>query len=206
MEDFPLGLDGGLDLAAELDETGDEGRLDRQFEAVRGDDGVKRAAEGDRQLSLPAASGHRQTVEEHEARDISEANRADAPILHGGHRFQAARGYVDHDLYQPAGGGNDCGVDRPGHQRDGAVAARRAVAGGVKEDYPELGAPIFRLRHESAVHVRVPAWLEDEKLADVIEVVERVAPLLEDRPAAQRRHAAADDAKGFAGGVIVDGT
>src|SRR5439155_20072650 len=81
-----------------------------------------------------------------------------------------------------------------------------AVTGVAKEDHPELGAPVFRLRHESAVHVRVPARLEDEELADVIEVVECVAPLLEDRPAAQRRNAAADDAKGFAGGAIVYGT
>src|SRR5205807_6667177 len=56
----------------------------------------------------------------------------------------------------------------------------------------------------TAVHVRVAARLEDEELANVVEVVERVAPLLEDGASAQRGDAATDDAKRFSGGVIVD--
>src|SRR3989454_6395375 len=75
----------------------------------------------------------------------------------------------------------------------------------MKEDHSELGTLVFRLRHEAAVHVGVTTRFEDQELADVIEVVERVAPLLEDGASAQRRNAAADDAKRFAGGVIVDG-
>ena len=75
----------------------------------------------------------------------------------------------------------------------------------MKEDDPELGAPVFRLRHEPAVHVRVTAWLEDQQLPNVIEVVERVAPLLEDGASAQRGNPAADDAKRLAGGVVVHG-
>jgi hypothetical protein len=50
----------------------------------------------------------------------------------------------------------------------------------------------------------VTARLEDEELSDVVEVFERVAPPFEDGASTQRRHAAADDAKRLAGGVIVD--
>jgi hypothetical protein len=75
----------------------------------------------------------------------------------------------------------------------------------MEEDHPKLGALVLRLCDETAIHVRVPAWLEDEQLADLVEVVERVAPLLEDGASAQGRDPTADDAKGFAGGVIVDG-
>ncbi len=75
----------------------------------------------------------------------------------------------------------------------------------MEEDHTELGALVLRLRHEPAVHVRVTARLEDEELADLVEVVERVAPLLQDGASAQRGDATADDAKGFAGRVIVDG-
>ena len=46
--------------------------------------------------------------------------------------------------------------------------------------------------------------LEDEKLTDGVEVLERVAPLLHDGATAQGRNAATDNPKGFARGVIID--
>src|SRR5712691_13305104 len=68
MDDVPFRFDGGLDLAAELDEARDERRLDRQFEAVRWNNGVKRASIRNSNLGPPPTDRHRQPVEEHKAR------------------------------------------------------------------------------------------------------------------------------------------
>src|SRR5438270_4774562 len=93
----------------------------------------------------------------------------------------------------------------PGDQRDRAVPAGGAVAGVVKEDDAQLSPVIHGIRDKSAVHVGVPAWFEDEQLPDVVEMVERIAPLLEDGSASQRWDAAADDPKRLPCRVIVDG-
>jgi hypothetical protein len=50
----------------------------------------------------------------------------------------------------------------------------------------------------------MPARLEDEQAANVVEVFGRIPALLEDRRAIERRHAAGDDPKRLAGGVVVD--
>src|ERR1700730_1055004 len=205
MDDVPFCLDRRLDLAPELDETRDERRLDGQLEAVRGNDGVKRAAVGDGNFDGSPANGHGRGVEQHEARDVLESNGAYPSIVDGGDRFQATGGHVHHDVDRWANGGDYGRVDRPGHQRDRAVAAGRAVPRVMEEDHPKLSALVFRLCDETAIHVGGPTWLEDEELADLIEVVESVAPLLQDGASAQRRDTTADDAKGFAGGVVVDG-
>jgi hypothetical protein len=73
----------------------------------------------------------------------------------------------------------------------------------MEEDDAEVGARVSGLRHEAAVHVRVPARLVDEQLADVIEELEREAALVEDRGALERRHTAGNDAKRLAGGVVI---
>src|ERR1700686_414052 len=203
MDDVPFCLDGGLDFPAELDEAPDERRLDGQPEAVRRNNGVERAAVGDRNLDLSATNGHGDCVEQHKARDVFESHGANPSSVHGGNRFQATRGDVDHDVDQWTDGGDHGRVDRPGYQRDRAVAAGRAVPRVMEEDHPKLGALVFWLGDKTAIHVGVPTWLEDEELADLVEVIERVAPLLEDGPSAQERDTTADDAEGFAGGVVV---
>ncbi len=86
------------------------------------------------------------------------------------------------------------------------MAARRAVPRVVEEDHPQLRARVLRVGDETAVHVGVPARLEDQQLPDMVEVFERIAPLLEDGGAAQRWHTAADDPERLAGGMVVDGT
>ena len=57
----------------------------------------------------------------------------------------------------------------------------------MEEDDAEVGAVVVRLDDVAAVHVRVPARLEDEEPADVVEPLERVAPLVEDRRAREQR-------------------
>src|ERR1700686_4408124 len=172
MDDVAFCLDGGLDLAAEPDEARDERRLDGQLEAVRGNNGVKRAAVGDRNLDGSPGDGHRPPVDQHEARDVLESHRANPSVLHGGNRFQATGGYVHHDVDRWANGWDYGRVYRPGHQRDRAVAAGRTVPRVMDEDHPKLGALVFRLCDETAIHVGVPTRLEDEELADVIRGVE----------------------------------
>jgi hypothetical protein len=73
----------------------------------------------------------------------------------------------------------------------------------VEEDDPEIRVPILRLGDEAAVHVRVAAGLVHEEASDVVEPLRGIAPLVEDRPAAQGLDAAGDDPEGLAGGVIV---
>jgi hypothetical protein len=50
----------------------------------------------------------------------------------------------------------------------------------------------------------VPARLEDEQATDVVEVVPRPAPSLEDGRSLEWRDAADDDPERLAGGVVVD--
>ena len=63
------------------------------------------------------------------------------------------------------------------------MPARSRVAGVVEEDDAEVGVVVVRLDDEAAVHVGVPARLVDEQPAHVVEPLERVAPLVEDRRA-----------------------
>jgi len=84
------------------------------------------------------------------------------------------------------------------------VAAGGRIARVVKEDDPEVGAVVLRLRDEAAVHVRVAARLVDEQPAHLVEVLCCEAPLLEDRPPFERWHPARDDPERFARGVVID--
>ena len=106
--------------------------------------------------------------------------------------------------FSPSSSLDDALVERPGHERDRPVAARRRVPGVVEEDDAEVGAVVVRLDDEAAVHVGVPARLVDEQPAHVVEPLERVAALVEDRRAARRFDAARDDPEGLAGRVVVD--
>ena len=74
----------------------------------------------------------------------------------------------------------------------------------MEEDDAEVGALVLGLGDEAAVHVGVAARLVDEQAADVVDVLERVAPLVEDRAAGKRVDAAGDDAERLAGRVVVD--
>ncbi len=74
----------------------------------------------------------------------------------------------------------------------------------MEEDDAEVGAFVLGLGHEAAVHVGVAARLVDEQAANVVDVLEGVAPLVEDRAAGQRVDAAGHDAERLAGRVVVD--
>ena len=205
VSNIAVGLDRGLDVPTDVDEARHECRLDRQLEAFRRHDRVKRAAVGDRHLDAPPGDGHRQAVLQDKAGNILEAHRLDQLVLRDRDRREAARRHVNHHLRPPAGSRDQRRFDRPGDQRDGAVAARSAIAGVVEEDNSELGPVVLRLRDKATVHVGVPARFVHEQLADVVQMLQREAPLLQDGLSPESRHAAADDPKWFAGGVIVHG-
>jgi hypothetical protein len=141
----------------------------------------------------------------YERGDITEADRDDAVVLDERPRVEAPRRDVDDDVVLAFVALHDPGVERPGDERDRPVAARGRVAGVVEEDDAEIGARLG-LDDVAPIHVCVPARLVNEEAANVIQPVVRVAPLLEDRVAAQRVHTARDDPERLARGVVVDRT
>ncbi len=75
----------------------------------------------------------------------------------------------------------------------------------MEEDDAEIGARVVRLDDVAAVHVGVAARLVDEQPAHVVEPLERVAALVEDRCAPKRIDTARHDAERLARRVVVDG-
>ena len=196
MCDVVLGLDQALELAAALDQVRELAGLDAGF-----DRGVEGAAEGDVDVGVPDP----QPFGVDERGNVAEAHRTDAAVLDLRPGVEAARRHVHDDVVLAFPALDDPLVERPGHERDRAVAARGRVAGVVEEDDAEVGAVVVRRNDEAAVHVRVTAGLEDEEAADVVEPLERVAAAVEDRLTAERVDAGRDDAEGLASGVVVDG-
>jgi hypothetical protein len=75
----------------------------------------------------------------------------------------------------------------------------------VEEDDAEVGTVVVRLDDVAAVHVRVSPRLEHEEAPHVVEPLERVAPLVEDRRPSERIGASGHDAERLPAGVVVDG-
>ena len=74
----------------------------------------------------------------------------------------------------------------------------------MEEDNTEVGPVVLRRHDVAAVHVGVPAGLEDEQAAVRVEVVAREAAPVEDRRALERRDAARHDPERLAARVVVD--
>ena len=174
---------------------GQLGRLDALLER-----GVEGTAEGD--VDDPPAG--RDVARPDERRDVAEAHRPHAPVDNAGPRLEPARRHVDDDAVLALHPLDDALVERPRDERDRAVAARGRVALVVKEDDAEVGAVVLRRHDVAAVHVGVPARLEDEQAAVGVEVLERETAPLEDRRAVERRDAARHDPERLAAGVVVD--
>ena len=84
------------------------------------------------------------------------------------------------------------------------MPAHVAVALVVHKDDAEVRAGRDGLGEKGPVHVRVPARLPHERLADTVEIVPGPAPLLENRRARNARDARGHDAQGLARGVRVE--
>ncbi len=179
----------------ELDQAGKLGGLDALLERR-----VERPAECD--VHRPLAELH--ALRPHEGGNVPEAHGADAAAFDRRPRVETAGRHVDHDVILAFSPLDEPLVERPGHERDRPVAARGRVAGVVEEDDAEIGRRVVRLDDEAAVHVRMAARLVDEKAAYVVEPLESVAPLVQDRRATRRLDAARDDPERLPGSVVVD--
>ena len=78
-------------------------------------------------------------------------------------------------------------IDRIAAQCDGRVAAHGGVALIVDEQHCEVGARKIGLHRDHAIHVVVAARLEDQQLAQMVEVFAGVAALFQDRRTGDRR-------------------
>ena len=187
---FDLALHGSPEL--------DEARKLRRLDALL-DRRIERAAEGDVDGSL----GELDALRPDERGNVSEAHRAHAAVLHLRPGVEAARGNVHDDVVLSFAPLDDSSLESPGDERDGPVAAGGREARVVEEDDAEVGAVVVGLDDEAAVHVSVPARFVHEQAPYVVEPVERVAALVEDRRPPRCLDAARHDPERLPAGVVV---
>ncbi len=167
---------------------GDRGRSNRCQEGVEG------AAIGDIDRDRPPGRRRRHAIERiDEGRHALEAHptvRLD--IRHD----QTARALQAHhrSLHSSA-------LDRPAGERDGGVAAHGRVTLVVHEQHGEIGLGMVRLDQQRAIHAVMPARLEHQPAAQMIEAPLRLPPLVEQRPAREHRPAVDDDARRLPAGM-----
>src|SRR6187431_2769887 len=196
MDDRLPGLEVALELPPELDEARELGGIDAFL-----DRGIEGTAESDVHLASPQLD----TLGPDERRDVAEADRAHAAVLHRRPRLETAGRHIDDDVVLSLVPLDDAVIECPRDERDRPVPARRRVAGVVEEHDAEIGALVVGLDDETAVHVGVAARLVDEKPSNVVELLERVTALFENRRAARRLDAGRHDPERLARGVVVDG-
>ncbi len=195
-------------LALEPDQVGDVAGREPMPERGRFDAAVEGAAERHVERDEAVRRPDRDVPREHERRDVPEPDRLDPAVVVEPRRAdQPPARHVDRDTDDAVRrhGRKPARVDRPRDQRDRAVAARGRVALVVEEHDAEVRPVVVGRRHERPVHVGVAARLVDQQPADVIEVVHRPAPALEDGPALEVGDAAGHDPERLAGRVVVDG-
>ncbi len=195
VDDVVLVLDGALDLASQLDQPWKLTRLDPLLD---------RGVEGTAERNVHASLADPEALAPHVRGNVAEADRAHAAVLDPRPGLEASGRHVDDDAGLALAALDDALVERPGDERDRPVPAGGRVARVVEEHDAEVRAPIVRLDDEAAVHVRVPARLEDEQAPDVVEACECIAPLVENRRAPERLDAAGDDPERLAARVVVD--
>ena len=74
----------------------------------------------------------------------------------------------------------------------------------MEEDDTEVRAGVVRLDDEAAVHIGMASRLVDEQPTNVVESIERIAALVEDRLASWSLDSTGHDPEGLACGVVVD--
>ena len=134
-----------------------------QAEALRGGEGVERTAEG--HVDRHVAGRH--VARDHVCRHVAkrDALHGAAGAAHSGRHPPG--GHVDRHVQLAVRGRLYAArLDRPGSERDRAVAARRRVAVLVPEQHPELGAVVVGGHEKAAVHVGVAARLVAQQAAD----------------------------------------
>ena len=206
MDDLERAIQGGAELALQGDQLGEGSRLDTEPELAHIHRAVERPTERDVERQPAPARLDLHVAREHERGDVPEAHRLDPTVAVQARRAgEPARRNVDRDrdLTGARFRRDATGVDRPGHQRDRPVPARRRVALVVEEHDAQVAVGVVGWRDEAAVHVGVAARLVDEELADVVDIRGGPAAAFRHGPAFERRDTAGHDPERLATGVVV---
>jgi hypothetical protein len=100
--------------------------------------------------------------------------------------------------------GRTAGVDGPTPDRDRGVAAHGAIAFLVGEQHRQIGTGMARFGRDDAIHARMPAGLQHQGAAQMIEPGQGVPPLLQNGGAHKGGIAALDDPHRLARRVHID--
>ena len=119
------------------------------------------------------------------------------------HRHDPPGRCVDADLLAGEFRRQHARLEQRRHHGDDAVAAHRAVALVVQEEYAEVRIGCVRWQHDAAVHVCVASRLPHQRPAVVVEPVPRIAPPRQHRVTFWQRHAREQDAQRLSAGVSV---
>jgi hypothetical protein len=139
-----------------------------------------------------------------EGRHVAEPDVFHPTAGDGRDHGQPARRRVDDELGLWLRERQHAGLQRGGRERDRAVAARGRVAVVVEEEHAELRPVVDGIGDEAAVHIGMAARLVDQELPHAVEVLGRIAPLVEHRLAGNRPDAPGHDPEGLTGRVVVD--
>ncbi len=153
VDDLERAIQGGAELALQGDQLGEGSRLDMEPEGPHIHRAVERPAERDVEHQPAPARLDLHVAREHERGDVPEAHRLDPTVAVQARRAgEPARRDVDRDrdLTSARFGRDPTGVDRPGHQRDRPVPARRRIALVVEE-------------HDAQVTVGVVGWRDEAR-------------------------------------------
>ena len=99
--------------------------------------------------------------------------------------------------------GDQALIDDVAAERDGRVTAHGRITFIMQEEHREVRAGQVRLDGHHPVHVVVTPRLEDQQFTQMVEMVEGVAALVQDRLTQYRRIARRDDTHGLAARVHV---
>ena len=141
-----------------------------------------------------------------EGRHVHEADACRALAVPGNESLDEAAGRVDPDSCLRLGPHDPAEFHRRGCECNDAMTAMIAVAFIVDEDDAEVGIRRNRLGQIAGVHVGMSARLEDESLAQLVDIVLHPVAPLHDRRAGKARQAADHDPEWLAPGMDFDGT
>ena len=105
----------------------------------------------------------------------------------GDEGFHQAAGALDGDAGLARLPRHDSPIHRPAAERDHRMAAHGGIALVMDEEHGEIGARQIGLDRQHAIHVEMPARLEHQQPAQMIQMLAGMAPLGEDGGARDRR-------------------
>jgi hypothetical protein len=141
-----------------------------------------------------------------EGRHVHEADAGGALTVPGNESLDEAAWRVDPDPRLRLGSQDPAEFHRRGCECNDAMTTMIAVAFIVDENDAKVGIRRNRFRQIAGVHVGMSARLENESLAQLVDIVLHPIAPLHDRRAGKARQAADHDPEGLAPGMDFDGT